>query len=141
MTINESVPRYVRCIKPNGKASSDPADLDEAAVKEQLRAGSILEAIRIRKLGYGYRMSYEDFADQFWPILGHRVWEADRDTVEATFNKAAQVHKDEQTVALLAAGESQGWQCGQTKLFIKDEARFAMESAVAGSGSYARLSA
>lgn len=62
-TINESVPRYVRCIKPNSLASSNPADLDEAAVREQLRAGSILEAIRIRKIGYGYRMSYDDFAD------------------------------------------------------------------------------
>ena len=27
-------------------------------------------------------------------------------------------------------GEHQGWQCGVTKLFIKDEVRFAMESAL-----------
>ena len=109
-------------------ASSNPADLDEAAVREQLRAGSILEAIRIRKIGYGYRMSYDDFADQFWPIMGERVWEADRTVVEAIFNKAASVNTDEQTKALLAVGDGQGWQCGVTKLFVKDEARFALES-------------
>ena len=77
VTLNDSVPRYVRCIKPNAITSSNPADMDENAVKEQLRAGSILEAIRIRKIGYGYRISYDDFAAQFWPILGSRVYEAD----------------------------------------------------------------
>ena len=57
------MPRYVRCIKPNAVASSDPSTLSDDSVKEQLRAGSILEAIRIRKIGYGYRISYEDFAE------------------------------------------------------------------------------
>lgn len=33
-TLNDSVPRYVRCIKPNSQASADPADIDETAVKE-----------------------------------------------------------------------------------------------------------
>ena len=62
-TLNDSVPRYVRCIKPNKLASSDPMDIDDDSVKEQLRAGSILEAIRIRKIGFGYRMTYDNFAD------------------------------------------------------------------------------
>ena len=84
-TLNDSVPRYVRCIKPNLLASDDPLNLNEESVKEQLRAGSILEAIRIRKIGYGYRMSYDNFADQFWPILGTRVYDADRTTAEAIF--------------------------------------------------------
>ena len=84
-TLNDSVPRYVRCIKPNSLASSDPMDINEETVKEQLRAGSILEAIRIRKIGYGYRMSYENFAEQFWPILGRRVYDADSSTVEVIF--------------------------------------------------------
>ena len=87
-TINESVPRYVRCIKPNTIASSQPSDMEDAVVKEQLRAGSILEAVRIRKIGYGYRMSYDDFADQFWPILGGRVYEATKETVETIFQRA-----------------------------------------------------
>jgi len=32
--INYSVPKYVRCIKPNNKASAGPADFDEEIVKE-----------------------------------------------------------------------------------------------------------
>ena len=129
VTLNESVPRYVRCIKPNSITSSNPQDMDETSVQEQLRAGSILEAIRIRKIGYGYRISYDDFAAQFWPILGSRVYEADEQSAEAIFNAAASL-SDPEAASLLAAGENQGWKCGVTKLFIKDEARFAIEAAL-----------
>ena len=69
-TLNESTPRYVRCVKPNAKASPLAEDFDAASVGEQLRAASILEAVRIRKIGYGYRLPQVDFADKFWPIVG-----------------------------------------------------------------------
>ena len=52
-------------------------DMNEEMVKEQLRAGSILEAVRIRKIGYGYRMEYDDFGFKFWPIIGQRIYEID----------------------------------------------------------------
>ena len=57
-------------------------DMDENAVKEQLRAGSILEAVRIRKIGYGYRMQYDDFGTKFWPILGQRLFETEQATAK-----------------------------------------------------------
>lgn len=120
----------MRCIKPNSKASSDPADLEDEPVKEQLRAGSILEAVRIRKIGYGYRMQYDDFVDQFWPIMGGRIYEADKAAIEQVFVRAADLTDDEHTKSLITPGPQQGWQCGVTKLFIKDEVRFAMESAL-----------
>lgn len=121
------MPRYVRCIKPNSAASPSPDQFDENLVKLQLRASSILEAVRIRKIGYGYRMSYDDFADQFWPIVAGRIYEPDNQTIELVFNKAAELNEPE-TAKLLAVGEGQGWRCGVTKLFIKDEVRFAMEA-------------
>ena len=67
----------MRCVKPNAIASSRPMDMNEEMVKEQLRAGSILEAVRIRKIGYGYRMEYDDFGFKFWPIIGQRIYEID----------------------------------------------------------------
>ena len=127
-TLNDSVPRYVRCIKPNLVASADPYTLNDASVKEQLRAGSILEAIRIRKIGYGYRMTYDNFADQFWPILGTRVYDADRTTAEAIFERASAIATDPEDLKLIAVGAGQGWQCGVTKLFFKDELRYIMEA-------------
>ena len=62
--------------------------MDEVAVKEQLRAGSILEAVRIRKIGYGYRMEYDDFGEKFWPIIGERVFEVDHNVIQIIFTKA-----------------------------------------------------
>ena len=102
--------------------------MNDDSVKEQLRAGSILEAIRIRKIGYGYRMSYDSFADQFWPILGTRVYDADRTTAEAIFQRASTIATDPEELKLIAVGEDQGWQCGVTKLFFKDELRYTMEA-------------
>ena len=78
----------MRCIKPNKLNSADPSTFEDDKVSGQLRAGSILEAIRIRKVGFGYRMNYDDFADAFWPVLGERVYEAGNETVEAIFAKA-----------------------------------------------------
>ena len=66
-------------------------DLDEEKMKDQLRAGSILEAVRIRKVGYGYRIGYEDFVDKFWPILGtERAYDIDENEMtKLIFEKAA----------------------------------------------------
>ena len=130
-TINESVPRYVRCIKPNSIASSRPMDMDSDAVKEQLRAGSILEAVRIRKIGYGYRMQYDDFGAKFWPILGQRVFETDSVIAKKIFMKSIQIVENNHKAALMqTSGPDQSWQCGTTKVFMKDSARFAIEAAL-----------
>ena len=56
--------------------------MDEASVREQLRAGSILEAVRIRSIGYGNRMEYDDFCDKFWPIRGKRIYDTDQTLVK-----------------------------------------------------------
>ena len=129
-TINESVPRYVRCIKPNSIASSRPMDMDSDAVKEQLRAGSILEAVRIRKIGYGYRMAYDDFGYKFWPIIGQRIYENDHDITKKIFLKGSSIVDTSEQRRVLKIGPDQAWQCGRTKVFMKDTARFAIESAL-----------
>ena len=129
--INHSTPRYVRCMKPNEVISSSKDDFNDEVVANQLRAGSMLAAIKIRKVGYGYRISYEDFGEIYWPLIGERLFdEVDQATVERIFSKAAELNADNdpEVAAILAPGETQGWKCGVTKLFIKDAARFALES-------------
>lgn len=127
--LNDSAPQYVRCIKPNSTAGARVAE--DALITQQLRAGSILEAIRIRKIGYGYRMEYEDFADKYWPLVGERVYETDHQVVKMIFEKAAE-YVDSEKRELMMDGEQAGWRCGQTKLFMKDQARYAIESALNG---------
>ena len=112
-SIAESSPQYVRCIKPNKIASVINSDFDDQIVNEQLRAGSILEAVRIRKIGYGYRMEYDDFAEKYWPLLGERIYgEADDHVTKMIFEKAASMYDDAATKAILNEGEESGWRCG-----------------------------
>lgn len=107
------------------------SDFDDTVVTEQLRAGSILEAVRIRKIGYGYRMEYEDFGEKFWPLLGDRIYgETDHHVTKIIFEKAADMHEDPDVQKILREGVESGWRCGQTKLFMKDNARYAIEGAL-----------
>jgi|ERR1719237_520144 len=132
--INHSTPRYVRCMKPNGVMSAEPKAFDEPIVSNQLRAGSILAAIQIRKVGYGYRISYNDFGEQYWTLFGEHLFdqEVTQEIVERIFTKAAEVNSatDPEIAAILKPGDTQAWKCGVTKLFIKDEARYALEATV-----------
>mmetsp|Transcript_32935 Transcript_32935/g.38768 ORF Transcript_32935/g.38768 Transcript_32935/m.38768 type:complete len:135 (+) Transcript_32935:1270-1674(+) len=90
----------------------------------------MLAAIKIRKVGYGYRIDYNDFGDIFWPLVGERIFdEVDHAIVGHIFNKAAGLNtEDPEIAAILAVGDNQAWKCGVTKLFIKDEARYAIEA-------------
>lgn len=50
-------------------------------------------------------MSYENFADQFWPILGQRVYECDAGTAEQVFERARAICSEPDEVSLLTQGE------------------------------------
>jgi myosin-5 len=55
--------QYVRCIKPNANKSS--LIFDRAMVMEQLRCAGMIEAIRISRAAYPYRLLHRDFLDRF----------------------------------------------------------------------------
>lgn len=65
--INLSSPRYIRCIKPNGVMK--PRFLESDDVRRQLICAGVLEAIRIRKIGYPIRKGIDDFVRRYKPIL------------------------------------------------------------------------
>lgn len=56
-------PHFVRCIKPNRHAA--PAMYDQEYVLTQLRYTGMLETTRVRREGYAYRPTFEDFIQQF----------------------------------------------------------------------------
>ena len=84
--INLSSPRYIRCIKPNGVMK--PRFLESDDVRRQLICAGVLEAIRIRQIGYPIRKGIDDFVRRYKPILSFqkglkegnnendRLWEA-----------------------------------------------------------------
>lgn len=55
-TLNQCQPHYIRCVKPN--PSSEPGNLVPEYVLEQLRAGGVLEAVRIACAGFPTRKPF-----------------------------------------------------------------------------------
>lgn len=61
--LDQSCPRYIRCIKPNSKKS--PEIFDSRDVNRQLKCAGMLEAIRIRKAGYSIRRDIIEFCKRY----------------------------------------------------------------------------
>jgi myosin heavy subunit len=59
----------VRCIKSNSERK--PWVLDEASCTLQLRCAGMMEAVRIRKESFAYRLSIRDFLFRFTPLIRH----------------------------------------------------------------------
>ncbi|CAB3980876.1 unconventional myosin-IXa-like [Paramuricea clavata] len=65
--LDESNPFFVRCIRSNGEKAA--LEFTKDLVLSQLRYTGMLETIRIRKLGYHIRFSYQDFHSHFNLLL------------------------------------------------------------------------
>ena len=61
--IHQTEVQYVRCIKPNSNKSNTQFSRD--MVVEQLRSAGMIEAIRISRAAYPYKMSQIDFIRRF----------------------------------------------------------------------------
>jgi myosin V len=70
-SISKTNVQYVRCIKPNSLKSS--TIYDRAMVVEQLRCAGVIEAIRISRAAYPYRLTHTEFLDHFG-ILRPQSW-------------------------------------------------------------------
>ena len=61
--IHLTKPHYVRCIKPNDL--SRPQLLQRNRVVEQLRCGGVLEAVKVSRSGFPYRLSHQEFFERY----------------------------------------------------------------------------
>ena len=66
-TISKTSVQYVRCIKPNGVKGS--GTFDRLMIVEQLRCAGMIEAIRISRAAYPYRLPHADFLERFGAVL------------------------------------------------------------------------
>eukprot|EP00038_Savillea_parva_P014489 m.11130 g.11130 ORF g.11130 m.11130 type:complete len:1020 (+) comp2818_c0_seq1:31-3090(+) len=105
-------PHFVRCIKPNTKQKA--LDWDEELVTRQLRYSGVLETVRIRKLGYSFRMHFGDFVKQYNNIVYH--YHEDPPQSQETVVKILEFLKK------ATAGQAQNFddtQVGKSKVFMK----------------------
>lgn len=65
--IDETVPHYIRCLKPNDELAPDY--FEPKNIVEQLRCGGVLEAVRVSRAGYPTRYPHDIFLARYL-ILG-----------------------------------------------------------------------
>jgi myosin-5 len=86
--IDETVPHYIRCLKPNDELASDY--FEPKNVVEQLRCGGVLEAVRVSRAGYPTRYPHEVFLARYY-ILGDQRDETPQSPV---FSPNSQTEKE-----------------------------------------------
>ncbi|XP_019373551.1 PREDICTED: unconventional myosin-X-like [Gavialis gangeticus] len=96
-----ATPHFVRCVKPNSR--KEPGVVDSQVLLQQLRYNGLLETIRIRREGFSWRPSFEEFAQKYRILLIKP---------DAALSK-------ESCLEILQSTELAGWKCGKSRLFFK----------------------
>eukprot|EP00887_Chlorella_sp_A99_P002927 scaffold24.g2927.t1 len=118
-TLGQCQPHYIRCIKPNPQ--SQPGSLQPQYVLEQLRAGGVLEAVRIACAGFPTRKPMLQFAQRYALLLGAK----DIASLPQTRRGFVDFYAlSDQQVAdivrrVLSASRMEGWQLGRTRAFLR----------------------
>ncbi|XP_071987610.1 myosin-IIIb-like isoform X2 [Engystomops pustulosus] len=94
-------PHFVRCIKPNREKL--PGIFQAEEVLAQLRCNGLMETLRIRRGGFAWRPSFQDFVGQFGILLLTPDVPVSRDGA----------------VQILQRVQLSGWRCGRSRLFFK----------------------
>ncbi|NXF11284.1 MYO15 protein, partial [Smithornis capensis] len=104
---------FIRCITPNSKKLSNIFDVEYVTC--QLRHSGILEAIHIRKEGYPIRLPFQNFLARYGLLAGQGLsCLEERETCAAV-------------LARVVGNNSDLYQIGVTKVFLKEKARQLLE--------------
>ncbi|KAM9845449.1 unconventional myosin-VIIa-like [Aulostomus maculatus] len=101
-------PYFIRCFKPNNDKQSEV--FDRELCMRQLRYSGMLDTIRIRKLGYPIRHTFEEFLKRYRVLLQTTVCDPKKVCPAAC---CASICKS----VISGADE---WKIGRTKIFLKD---------------------
>ncbi|NWI60152.1 MYO15 protein, partial [Calyptomena viridis] len=104
---------FIRCITPNPKKLSNIFDVEYVTC--QLRHSGILEAVHIRKEGYPIRLPFQNFLARYGLLAGRGLsCLEERETCAAV-------------LARVVGNNSDLYQIGVTKVFLKEKARQLLE--------------
>ena len=119
--LNEVDPHYIRCIKPN--EASRPGILEPSYVMDQLRAGGVLEAVRIACAGFPTRKDFAPFARRYIMLAAKSDLEGKGfpktdggaiDWLSLSLEQEASI-----VGAIMRNTSLEGWQLGRTKIFLR----------------------
>ncbi|KAK9842297.1 hypothetical protein WJX81_005127 [Elliptochloris bilobata] len=112
-TLNQCAPHYIRCVKPNPE--SRPGSLAPEYVLEQLRAGGVLEAVRIACAGFPTRKAFRPFVQRYNILMaGAHGGYTPVDAAALDDGAAAELAR-----RVLQAARLGGWQIGKTRVFLR----------------------
>jgi len=77
VTLNTTEPHYIRCIKPNHNKS--PKEFFGPMILEQLTNSGVFEAVKIRKSGFPFRYTHEQFVKRYRAINPYLDYQGFRD--------------------------------------------------------------
>ncbi|BDA45618.1 Myosin-17 [Coccomyxa sp. Obi] len=112
-TLKQCQPHFIRCIKPNPQ--SKPGQLAPQYVLEQLRAGGVLEAVRIACAGFPTRKLFRPFVQRYMILVANGRGAYHPIDVESM----DQVQAGEYVRKILQAARVDGWQIGKTRVFLR----------------------
>ncbi|CAO3658158.1 unnamed protein product [Rhizopus microsporus] len=105
--LNNTHPHFVRCILPNDRKR--PGEIQPQLVLHQLRCNGVLEGIRICRIGYPNRLTFQQFREQYKLIAPELV------SNEHDHRKACMLILDSVPNLL----NTTHYQLGKTKVFFK----------------------
>ncbi|XP_034411330.1 unconventional myosin-VIIa-like [Cyclopterus lumpus] len=101
-------PFFIRCFKPNNEKQSKM--LDRELCIRQLRYSGMMDTIRIRKMGYPIRHTFEEFLKRYRVLLKTTVCDPRTETAAACCKAICQTVFE----------EADEWKIGRTKIFLRD---------------------
>jgi len=107
--LERTQPHYIRCIKPNPTKAANsflPGD-----ILKQLRYSGMMEAIRIRREGYGMREEHESFFHRFSVLVN----DSEMNGGESGIAQLVKVLSERLHVS------DADWQIGHSKIFLRRE--------------------
>lgn len=120
-TLATCQPHYIRCVKPNPE--SRPGNLIPEYVLEQLRAGGVLEAVRIACAGFPTRKPFMPFAQRYCILLGRKkLVELGLPVTQSGFVDWYTVTDDQLLSVckhILYGSGLENWQLGKTRVFLR----------------------
>ncbi|KAM6920340.1 unconventional myosin-VIIb-like isoform 1-T1 [Lycodopsis pacificus] len=101
-------PFFIRCFKPNNEKQSKV--FDRELCMRQLRYSGMMDTIRIRKLGYPIRHTFEDFLNRYRVLLKTTVCDPRTETSSACC----------EAICRTVFEGADEWKTGKTKIFLRD---------------------
>ena len=135
LKIDNTLPHYVRCLKPNDELVPD--HFDPLIVADQLRCAGVIEAVRVSRVGYPQRYSHARFLARYHILGQNALKQAARASrrrkpvdvlvesiaIQIRQQELNEEKPDKEPVDLVSVGI----QVGKTKVFLRRKAYEGLE--------------